>query len=255
MRSHRSVSLSSQGPWRAELVLSLLCGQTVPPGLARDAGQGLRLCGHLGPGWPFWGREGLSCTYLEAQQHCLWLPPSPPASSPQLSCPHRAALALACSAQACLDPTQRHQAGSSPPLAPVGRGCKRGGGCESIAQPRGENKAAWGPWLHVCASPPGQGVLSAAVEGPGLCAPQPVLTLPGSPGAELMLPLAPSGVNQAHHLKHLTPVRVFAALKTRWVLFFFFWSATSWLRAAEQALGCGRSARGWAGGCRIPGCA
>lgn len=154
MGSHRSMSLSSQGLWRAELVLSLLCGQMVPPGLAGDAGQGLRLCGHLGPGWPFWGREGLSCTYLEAQQHCLWLPPSPPASSPRLSCPRRAALALACSAQACLDPTQRHQAGSSPPLAPVGRGCKRGGGCESIAQPRGENKAAWGPWLHVCAPPP-----------------------------------------------------------------------------------------------------
>lgn len=31
-------------------------------GLAGDAGQALGICGHLGPGWPFGGRKGFSCT-------------------------------------------------------------------------------------------------------------------------------------------------------------------------------------------------
>ena len=93
------------------------------------------------------------------------------------------------------------------------------GKASSVARRDGEHGAPLCPL-------PQQGVLSAAVEGPGPCAPQPVLTLPGSPGAEPMLPLAPSSANQARHwlFEHLTPVRVFAsaALKTHWVLVFLF---------------------------------
>ena len=61
MRSPISMSLSSQGTVesRAHPVTAPWPGGA--SGLAGDAGQCL-FCGQLGPGWPFWGREGLSCT-------------------------------------------------------------------------------------------------------------------------------------------------------------------------------------------------
>lgn len=75
-------------------------------------------------------RRAFLHTYLEGWQRCLWLPPSLPAS-----CPRRAALARACSAQARPDPAQRHQARSLPPLAPAGRGVSVAGGARASQGP------------------------------------------------------------------------------------------------------------------------
>lgn len=185
MRSPISMSLSSQGTVesRARPVMGLW-----PDGVSR-AGQGCRT-GSM-PLWPSGARlailgqgRAFLHTYLEARQHCLWLPPSPPASSPPLSCPRRAALALACSAQTCPDPAQRRQAGSLPLLAPAGRATSVAGGVRASHGPAGKSSsvAGWdgGYGARLCPLPE-EGVLSTVVEGPDPCTPQPVVTVLGSP--------------------------------------------------------------------------
>lgn len=146
------------------------------------------------PGMPLWppgvrlailgqGRAFLH-TYLEGQQCRLWLPPSPPASSPPLSCPRRAALALAYSAQTCPNPAQRRQAGSLPLLAPAGRAMSVAGGVRASHGPAGKSSsvAGWDEGHGACLCPlPEEGVLSAAMGGPDPCAPQPGVTVLGSP--------------------------------------------------------------------------
>lgn len=185
MRSPISISLSSQGTVesRARPIMGLW-----PDGVSQ-AGQGCRT-GSM-PLWPpgvrlailGQGRAFLH-TYLEGQQCRLWLPPSPPASSPPLSCPRRAALALAYSAQTCPNPAQRRQAGSLPLLAPAGRAMSVAGGVRASHGPAGKSSsvAGWDEGHGACLCPlPEEGVLSAAMGGPDPCAPQPGVTVLGSP--------------------------------------------------------------------------